>query len=151
MSKLLDMLRALPPAVWAPLEPGDPDALARIEQRFGVQLPEDYRDLMIYSDGGSLSGPGIEINLELTSGLVPQNLDERFTKELPGMFVIGDDGAGGIFFYDPKNRLGHGNYSLYCVKLGVLSFEYSVFVATTLTEAVPLVLGGAEFRKHTAP
>src|SRR5262249_17407096 len=86
--------------------------------------------------------------LETMNGLVNQNDDETIEEALPGMFIIGDDGTGGLFFYDPKNKLGKGEYGLFCVKMGVMSFEYSVYVAATLTEAFRLVRGRAESRKR---
>jgi hypothetical protein len=150
MSEIVDILRSLPPSEWQPLAPGDPNKLAQIEKEFEIRLPDDFRELLLYSDGGSLEGPKIEINVESMDGLVGQNYDERFIERLPGMFVIGDDGVGGVFFYDPEGRLGHGKDALYDVKLGVLGFDDAVFVAPTLMEAIKLVRGGAEFRKKSA-
>ena len=148
MGMLVETLRSLPPFVWSAQPPADPNELAKVEEQFGVRLPEDYRELLLYSDGGTVEGPKIEMNFESIEGLYGQNDDERFSEGLPGMFVIGDDGFGGIFFYDPEGRLGHGAYALFDVKLGVLGFDDAVFAAATLTEAVTLVLGGADFRKR---
>jgi hypothetical protein len=148
MSTLVETLGSLPPSMWRPRTPADPDEVTKMEQEFGVRLPEDFRALLLYSNGGSLEGQKIEINIESVEGLYTQNYDEEFTERLPGTFVIGDDGVGGIFFYDPEARLGHGAYALFAVKLGVLGFDDAVFAAATLTEAVTLALGGADFRKR---
>jgi hypothetical protein len=151
MSSLVETLRTLPRSRWHPREPADPKDVARIEEEFGVRLPEDFRDLLLYSNGGSLKGPKIEMNIESIDGLVSQNDDEEFAAGLPGMFVIGDDGFGGILFYDRDGSLAHGAYALFDVKLGVLGLKHAVLAAASLTEAVSRVLEGADFRKRIAP
>src|SRR4051812_29601482 len=113
MDTLVETLGSLPPSKWSARGPGDSKALAHLESEFRVRLPEDLRQLLLYSDGGSLEGPKIELNLESIAGMFGQNSDERFQQGLPGMFVIGDDGVGGVYFYDPEGRLGHGKNALF--------------------------------------
>jgi len=147
VSAIVDKLRSLPPGTWSPAPPADPGAVSKLEGEFQVTFPGDYRDLLLYSGGGSLEGPKVEINFEDIDGLYAQNYDERFTEHLPGAFIIGDDGTGGVIFYDPSGRQARGAYAVFAVKLGVLGYDHAVFVATTLTQAIDRVLEGSDLRK----
>ena len=146
---LIRRLEKLPAPQWTPRGPGDERELARLEEKFGLRLPEDYRRLMLHSDGGGICGRSGCINYESAEGLEEQNSDERFLDALPGMFVVGDDGGGSVFFFDPHDRLGRGPYALFMVHLSTLRISYCIFVGRTFSEAAGRVLAGEEL--HTLP
>ena len=65
---------------------------------------------------------------------------------MPGILVIGNEGGAFAYYYDPTNQLGRGEFALFLVGYGTLTFEQSVFVASSLTEAVEAALAGEDFR-----
>ena len=61
------------------------------------------------------------------------------------MLVIGDDGGGCLYYYDPDNKLGTGPFAMYFVSMGSLFFKDSVHVAASLTEMIEKIWSGAKF------
>lgn len=138
--QLINKLKALSMPTWFSRSAGSLAAIEELEQEYNIRLPEDYRLLLLYSNGGSLGGEAGSFNYESIEDLMWHNLDERFEEHLPGMFVIGDNGGGSVYFYDPENKLGHGSYALFLVPLGALRFDYAVFAGQSLTEVMNGIL-----------
>src|SRR4051812_8534080 len=99
MEPLIERLTKLPRAEWSGHAPADPAALARVEQTFRVQFPEDYRALLLASDGGAIDMHKSNLNLFPVRELPAINYDEWYRQSLPGAFLIGDDGGGSLYFY----------------------------------------------------
>jgi hypothetical protein len=64
---------------------------------------------------------------------------------LPGMIVIGDDGGGGLYFYDPSDRLGRGRWALYWVHMSEMSLERPRFAGSDLTDLLHRIANGVSF------
>ena len=143
--RLIELFASLPQNVWEPRPPGDETALAALERAYELELPSDYRSLLLHSDGGSLMGAHAAMNLEPIEVLMWHNRDERFVKYLSGMFVIGDDGGGSVYYYDPGNRHGKGNWALFLIPLGELASDWQRFTGRRLTETVERILEGDSF------
>lgn len=137
---LVARLRSLSSPEWFPGGRGNVETLENLEREYGLRLPEDYRELMLYANGGGLYEHTTAINLEPLETLMWHNLDERFQTALPGMFVIGDDGGGSVYFYDAKNRLGHGAYAVFLVPLGTLAIRNAIFVGHSITDVINRIL-----------
>jgi hypothetical protein len=116
-----------------------------VETSLQVKLPEDYKQLLLLSNGGSIKGPKTAFNYEPAEYLVAHNEDEIFTSGIPGTLVIGDDGGGCIYYYDMHDQTGKGKWSLHYVSMAVLEFEKSVFVGKDLTEMINRILAGEHF------
>jgi hypothetical protein len=142
---LIERLRNLPPSQWSPGVSGNRAALDALEREYNLRLPEDYRRLMETWDGGALRGPRTVVNLESAETLMGHNHDEIFEQNIPAMFVIGDDGGGSIYFYDPANQFGRGAYALFLVPLGSLLPEDTIFAGRNLAETIDRVLAGESF------
>lgn len=142
---LVTLLQSLPAFKWSAREPGNLQAIQALEQEFSLQLPQDYQEFILYSNGGEVRGDEAVINLESPEILMGHNLDEAFQEYTPGIFVIGDDAGGCIYFYDPTNQLGHGVYALFLLPLGTLNFEDAIFVGKNLTEVIANIVSGESF------
>lgn len=122
-----------------------PAALAAAEAALGTRFPADYRELMLSSNGGELSGPEESITLERVEDLVERNTEERYEEGFPGMRVIGDNGGGAVYCYDPAGRLGHGEWGVYWVSLGDLAPENARFAGVDLSEVLRRIANGVSF------
>lgn len=137
---ILERLRALPKSQWKTSPPADPESLEALESKYDLQLPADYRELMLETNGCGLYGHATQLNLEPPDELLWHSEDPRFTEHLPGMFVIGDDNGDALFYYDPANRLGKGAYAIFQVDFGTIGFPYSKHAANSLTDLFEAIL-----------
>jgi hypothetical protein len=122
---ILELLGGLPESQWVTRPSAPPESLAALESKYHLQLPADYRELMLVTNGCGLYGHRTKLNLEQAEELLWYNEDPDFAAQLPGMFVIGDDGGGALFYYDPANRLGKGAYAIFQVDFGAMDFPPS--------------------------
>lgn len=137
---LLERLRALPQAQWMTSPPASAESLAALESRYQLDLPADYRTLMLETNGCGLYGHRTQLNLESADELLWHNEDPAFVAALPGMFVIGDDNGDALFYYDPTGRLGKGRYAIFQVDFGAIGFPYSKYAAASLTDLIEAIL-----------
>lgn len=130
---------------WTPRAPVAPSRIDEIEATLGVALPADLRAVLEASGGGTLLRPGITpLGIGPCSDLLSLNEDPFFTDHLPGMIVFGGDGGGSVYFYDPENRLGHGAWAVFVVRMGDLALDAARPVAADLTQAVEAVAAGRD-------
>ncbi|MEO6613415.1 MAG: SMI1/KNR4 family protein [Chitinophagaceae bacterium] len=144
-ANIKEKLSKLPPEVFAQNEGATEEMIRKIEAGLGLQLPEDYRQLMLLSDGGTIQGPKSTFNYEPAEYLVGHNKSEFFNTYIPGTVVIGDDGGGCIYYYDPRNHLGKGNWALFYVSMGTLLFKESVHLSSSLDGMIDRLLNGEHF------
>lgn len=142
---LVETPRGLTDAAWSPNHDGSPQFVAVAEAKLGVSFPEDYKAVLSIWNGGSFAGSESLVNLIAADELVGHNMSEFFIENIPGMFVFGDDGGGGIYFFDPKHALGHGAFAIHYASMGLLSLEDSAYLATSITELFEKALAGAYF------
>lgn len=130
---------------WTPRAPVPARQIESIEATLGVTLPADLRAVLEASGGGTLLHPGITpLGIGPASDLLSLNEDPFYTDNLPGMIVFGGDGGGGVYFYDPENRLGRGEWAIFIVRMGDLALDAARPVAADLTEAVEAVASGRD-------
>lgn len=145
METITEKLDKLTPSIFERNEGCTDEMIVEVEKVFGIKFPEDFRQLLLLSNGGSIKGSNSVFNYEPVEYLVGHNLSEFFNTNIPGMIVIGDDGGGCIYFYDPGNKLGKGPWSLYYASMGALFFKESVNVAGSITELIDNILAGEHF------
>jgi hypothetical protein len=146
VAELVERIRQLemsPPCTL--YEPASLEKLTEVESKCGLSLPADYKQLMLHTNGVEVASPGIVMHLAPVEVLAGHNMTEEFHEYLPGMFVVGDDAGGAIYYYDPNNKLGYGTFALFLVRMGAMGFYYSVFVAKSIVEAIEQVLDGVCF------
>lgn len=142
---LIDRLRALPPSSWTPEPPASEAEIAELETSYGLQLPADHRELLLYSNGGTLV-EAIQCHLLSVEEMHAQNADEVLEERVPELFAFGDDGAGSLYFYDRTGGLGRGAYAVYLLPLGRLKPASAWFCGATFGEMIAAVLAGKNFR-----
>lgn len=147
--QIMDIVANIPEEKAPKGAPCDPQVIEDIEHEYDIELPEDYKTFLLRIGHGTIVGPSRAIYIDRASSTIGYNQDEEF-EAIPGMFVIGDDGGGGVYYYDTQNKLGFGEYSMFLVHLGSIDAEYSRFVGNNLTEVIVKILQGAEFYDQPA-
>jgi hypothetical protein len=125
--------------------PGDAQRLARLEKDHGVRFPADFRDVMLWSDGFGTGFRKTQVNVLPMKRLGVLNRQDDAETYLPRMFVIGSDGGGALYFYDPTNALGRGAYAIFLVPQGEIGFDDAMFAGPSLTDVVRSVLNNESF------
>jgi hypothetical protein len=125
--------------------PGDAQRLVRLEKEHGVRFPDDFRDVMLWSDGFGNGFRKTQINVLPLRKLGLINTQDDVETHLPNMFVIGNDGGGALYFYDPSNALGKGAYAVFLVPQGEIGFDDATFAGASLTDVVQSVLNDESF------
>jgi hypothetical protein len=144
-SPVIEKLKTLSPPTWIREEPGESAAFEAIESEYGLKLPEDYKEFILFSNGGQIYAGGSVLHLEPADYLPEHNMNDEFEASLPGMFIIGDDAGGSYYFFDPKNQMGKGEYAIWLVSMGSLRSEDARFAGKNLTEVIEEVLAGQKF------
>lgn len=142
------LIKKLPAGAWRShgVRPA-PRKLDKVAQKYDVELPADFRELYRRYNGGSVTVRS-SLHLESVDGIAGLNEDEQFQENLAGMFLIGDDGGGWVYFYDPADRLGMGAYALFMVSMSVLDHEHAIFVGKTLLETFDAVVRGEDLHER---
>jgi hypothetical protein len=138
------------PADWQSRPAADAAEIAHVEARLGLQLPAEYRALLLVSNGGSLVGPSDTVTLESVGELPVIARQEEYHRLIPGMLVIGDNGSGAVYFFDPHNALRRGAWALYWVQLGLLSLGTARFAGASLAELFSRIASGVLFFEEPA-
>lgn len=142
---LIEALAKLEKRVFSKRSPGDPRVLERVEKNHGLRFPDDFREVMLWTDGLDISYRKSPMNVSKLDHLDTDNMEEEFEAHLPGMFVIGTDGGGSLYFFDPNGALGHGRFAVYLVPQAEIGFDNAIFCGASFTEAIQAVLRDESF------
>jgi|SRR5581483_2216402 len=101
-------------AVWQKQPGASPQTIQKIEQSLNVTFPSDYRQFLLWSDGGEGWNDDTYLSLWSSNELLSLNNDYMIGHYLPGIVCIGTDGGGvgyGLAF-DQANRIPFVGFSL---------------------------------------
>jgi cell wall assembly regulator SMI1 len=82
------------------LLPASPDAIARIEQRFGARLPDDYRAFLLQRNGGYAPGSGFDDDVSIRYFFSAGPNDDPYLEDI--------EEAAGSYFEDDELELRDG-------------------------------------------
>ena len=94
----------LQPAHWERASPATPDAIARLADCAGVDLPDDYLSFLGLSNGGEGS-LGIEpgwFQIWPAATVVRYNAEYELQVYVPGCFAFGSSGGGELLAFDAR-------------------------------------------------
>jgi len=130
---------------WIKHEPASSEAIARYEEEAKITLPAYYRDFLLWSNGGTLSGPKEEFELDRIEYMSNYLVDEDIQHYLQGMIVFGGSDGGGIYFFDPENRLRRGEWAIYWGQMGNPHPGESKFAGKNAVEVGKRIVEGVDF------
>ena len=141
MSEPLNVIQRLkrePEKFGGSIPPVQEDDLLRVEQELGVRFPESYRQFLMYRDGGSFTN--YRLYLFSIYEIESFNPDPDWSLDLPGMIFLGNDCGDDVFYFDPENYLGKGNWAVYSVGMGDCTFTYSRYEASSFDHLIERAL-----------
>ncbi len=121
--------------------------IAEIERRNGVTLPDDLRETLLFSNGLGIESAGTSLDLYNARDLAWTSSAPDYRERLAGMLLLGTDGKGSVYFADPENRLGRGNFAVYLVRMSDLHLQSSRFLGRSFSDAVETILAGTDLYK----
>lgn len=139
----------------AEFEPGVADTkysaeqIRLIETKFGIQLPEDFK--IIYSEFGAFS---IYRNAEFLGFSANEILGEQLCSlegefsNLTGTLPIGTAPDGSFYFYDTKDVVGFGKFSVFLVDPGNPSWQYAQHVSHNVVELIEKIIRGENIEEY---
>lgn len=71
-----------------------------LKKTFGIDLPEDYEELLLKSNGGSLYGFNTPINIYSIKVVIALYMEFDYYTNIPKSLIFGGDGGGKIYTFD---------------------------------------------------
>ena len=102
---MIDVAVILKDAKWDRQQPAPPEAIQKLVQNAGKELPEAYLALLRYSDGGDgmLSIQPGWLQLWSSTVVIENNKDYEIEEYIPGFFGFGSSGGGELLAFDTRN------------------------------------------------
>jgi hypothetical protein len=102
---MFDISTTLNGIKWDKKEPADPKRIQKLVDNVAEELPQEYLDLLVYSDGGE-GELGFEpgwFQLWSSADVIDLNKSYEIDKNLPGYFGFGSNGGGELLAFDMKH------------------------------------------------
>ena len=144
MSRILELFRSLKEEEWEPnVESPDPERGPRVRQILHPKLPQDYLEVIVATDGGDVTGEESQVFILPIDQVMEDDWDtDRLMENIPGAIMFGIDGGGSFMYYDTDNKLGHGHWAVFLVRLCDQDRDGSMFVGNNLTEVFEAIISG---------
>lgn len=107
--------------------------IEQMESDLGITFPNDYKEVMLWSNGCSSRIGNVSLRLWRLSELKQLNIDYQLVKYVPQIIGIGSDGGPNCLGLDYRSR-STPNYVL--VPVGDVDYESTEVLGATLAEAL---------------
>jgi hypothetical protein len=94
-----DLIALVTANEWNRRNPALPESIHELEDTFGP-LPEDYKALLAFSDGGSIYGKGVPLIIFGVLEVLGLFRDRELYTHIPQSIIFGGDGGGLIYCFD---------------------------------------------------
>lgn len=128
--------------------PATTDEIDEIESVTGLSLPADLREVLQWSNGLSIRSSRTSLSMYDAYDLAYTSSEPHFDADLPGMLILGTDNGGSVFYADAKDQIGRGPWAVYLVRMSDMSIPQSMFVGTSLTNAIETLLAHTDIHKR---
>ena len=89
---------------WQARKPAAREEIDQLREKFKIALPEDYEQLLNYSNGGSLYGFRTPFILYSITEVLALFREHDLYESLPASLIFGGDGGGTIYTYDLSSK-----------------------------------------------
>ncbi len=112
-------------------EPASESAILDFETASGFQLPDDYRQFLLYSNGGEgFIGQHAYAMIWPIEQVVSMNEAYQTAEYAPGLLVFGSDGGGEAFAFDVREDY----WSVVSVPFVGMDLKVAKSIASTFSE-----------------
>lgn len=138
MSTIIDLI-SIPD--WDKQDPASPQDLQLLEAAFGP-IPEDYKALLLFSNGGSLYGKKTPFIAYSVTEVLALFREKDLYKYIPQSIIFGGDGGGTIYCFDLRAGQGQHVFFIREEDAGYDPDAYKniVFNGTTLTDTLQRIV-----------
>ncbi len=129
-----DIIEILKQNNWdANSKPATIDDINQLEDRFIIKIPEDYKQVLMFSNGGSLRG-------DFQTPLIIYHIDEvlvlheefDYYQDVPESLIFGADGGGTIYAYDLRDD----QMRILFFRLGDARYDNIIYEAESLSDLI---------------
>jgi hypothetical protein len=121
---------------WTPRKPAPEDEIRRLKETFQIDLPEDYEQVLLASNGCSLYGFQTPLVIYSITEVLALFREHDLYENIPHSLIFGGDGAGTIYCYDLRAKNDQGSYDVFFVKEDEAYYEKIFFRSPSLTDIV---------------
>ena len=117
---------------WRIRKPADKEDVLKLKQKFKISLPEDYEEILMFSNGGSLQGYKTAFILFSIMEVLALYKEYDLYENIPESLIFGGDGGGTLYCYD----LRYEKPSIFFVREDNIGYEKIIYNSPTLTETI---------------
>lgn len=138
MSIIIDLINT---PDWDKQNPATAQDIQSLEAAFGP-IPEDYKALLLYSNGGSLYGKKTPFIIYSVIEVLALFREKDLYKFIPQSLVFGGDGGGTIYCFDLRADKGQAVFFIREEDAGYEpnAYNYVVFNGSTLTDTIQRIV-----------
>ncbi len=137
MKNAIEMVKG----AWNVASPATAQQLDNLEKSLGIALPTDYREFMLWSNGGQGKVGSAYFSFWAVEKVVERNTSASIWKYMSDKFIgIGTNGGDQCYGFDYTR--GEEHLCLAIVPLGDLGEESKFVIAPTMTEALQKAADG---------
>lgn len=126
---------------WSKRIPTTADEIKAMEDRFG-SLPDDYKEFLKQSNGGSLNGLSTSFVLWSTKEVIQHRKEGDYYKYIPASIIFGSDGGDILFCFDLRPGKEHAVFFISQENAATEpdAYEHIVFEGSSFSDTVQRVL-----------
>ncbi len=89
---------------WLKNPPGKKEDIEKLEGGFNVNLPNDFKQILMFSNGGTLEGYQTAINIFHSDEILALYKEFDLYEDIPQSLIFGGDGGGIFYCYDLRKK-----------------------------------------------
>jgi len=136
-----ELIKLISTQEWDTQHPATAADIQSLEAAFG-NIPEDYKALLLFSNGGSLYGKKTPFIAYSVTEVLALFREKDLYKHIPQSLVFGGDGGGTIYCFDLRLDKGQSVFFIREEDAGYDPNAYNnlVFTGTTLTDTIQRIV-----------
>ncbi|MDQ3140720.1 MAG: SMI1/KNR4 family protein [Bacteroidota bacterium] len=116
-----------------------------LEKELNFRFPNDYREMLLHSDGMTLYGNDEVLSFYGTEDVSLVNYDPAYSDRLEGVIVIANDNGDSFYAIDPHNKWDKGEMALFRLDSCALRRGTSQYLGQDLREVITKMNEGVSF------
>ncbi len=106
--------------------------IANLEKTFNTKIPEDYKKLLRFSDGGSLYGFKTPLTFYPVETILVLYDEFDYYQDIPQSLIFGNDGGSTIYAYDLRDE----QMNILFFRLDDARYDNIIYEAESLSDLI---------------
>ena len=121
---------------WKERSPATDEDINHLKEKFRVSLPDDYEQLLRFSNGGSLYGFSTPFIVYSPVEVLALYKEGDLYINIPKALIFGGDGGGTLYCFD----LRIDPHPVFFVREDEISYDDAIYKAASLTDTIQKVI-----------